>query len=183
MNGVDTQSKTLPEYSRYLISLDARIFDTKLNRYLPFQETTDGYAVVTLRADNLKRKTFKVHRLVALCFVPNPENKETVNHINGVKLDNYYLNLEWATRAEQTQHAWDNGLVRNMEKRKNGIREKQGKKVICLTTGEIYNSIGAAAEAKGLSKSNLSAVCLKKPQCKTAGKLPDGTKLEWSFYE
>lgn len=175
--------KVLPDYSRYIISSDGSVWDNKLGRYLPTQLSEDGYVKITLRGDTGKRKTFSVHRLVALSFIENLENKPTVNHIDGNKLNNTHTNLEWATRSEQTQHAWDNNLITNMNKRKQGIREKQGKKVICITTGEIFNSLGEAAETKGLRKANLSKVCNKAPQCKTAGKLPDGTKLEWSFYE
>ena len=124
-----------------------------------------------------------MHRLVALLYVPNPENKPTVNQKDGVKANNHFSNLEWATRSEQTQHAWDNGLISDLEKRKLGIRDKQGEPVICVTTGEVFRSIGEAAEAKELKKSNLSAVCRGVVGFKSAGTLPDGTKLIWRFYE
>lgn len=52
-----------------------------------------------------------VHRLVAEAFIPNPENKRTVNHIDGNKLNNHIDNLEWATHAENIQHAMDLGLM------------------------------------------------------------------------
>lgn len=71
--------------------------------------THDGYAKVRLLY-NGKDETHRVHRLVAEAFIPNPEGKETVNHIDGNKVNNNVCNLEWADRSEQLQHAYDNGL-------------------------------------------------------------------------
>lgn len=64
-----------------------------------------GYITVTI-----KGKIFKIHRLVAEAFLPNPENKKTVNHKNGCKTHNHISNLEWATQSENNKHAFDNGL-------------------------------------------------------------------------
>lgn len=69
------------------------------------RRSKDGYVMITL--PNGEKP---LHRLVAEAFIPNPYNKETVNHIDGNKLNNCVTNLEWATRHEQLQHAYKLGL-------------------------------------------------------------------------
>jgi len=70
----------------------------------------DGYEKVTLSM-NCNIKSFTVHRLVACAFIDNPNQKEQVNHINGIKNDNAVSNLEWATRSENSIHAVKTGLT------------------------------------------------------------------------
>ena len=69
-----------------------------------------GYYEVGLCSINQRRHCFKVHRLVALGFIPNPTGAKEVNHKNGNKLDNAVGNLEWATRISNMQHGYRTGL-------------------------------------------------------------------------
>lgn len=69
----------------------------------------NGYRYVTLYANNQSKKLY-IHRLLAELYIPNPEKKRTVNHINGNKQNNCLTNLEWHTDSENIKHAYDNGL-------------------------------------------------------------------------
>lgn len=68
------------------------------------------YLHVSLSANN-KYSSQRIHRLIAEHFLPNPENKPEVNHINGIKTDNRVSNLEWCTHAENMTHAGQNNLM------------------------------------------------------------------------
>lgn len=78
-------------------------------RMLKTTLTGRGYPTVTLSKQG-KVKRYYVHRLVAEAFIPNPENKPTVNHINGNKLQSNVENLEWSTYSDNNQHAYNTGL-------------------------------------------------------------------------
>lgn len=75
-----------------------------------------GYLSVGL-TKNKKVKSFLTHRLVAQAFIPNPENKPEVNHIDGNTLNNNVSNLEWCTHRENINHAWKTGLNENQREK------------------------------------------------------------------
>lgn len=94
----------------------------------------DGYPRVHLHR-NVRSVNIFVHRLVAKTFITNPENKQQVNHINGVKDDNRVENLEWCTTNENRQHAYDTGL-----------QKPPGEKPVRIVeTGEAFKSITECA--------------------------------------
>lgn len=88
----------------------------------------NGYENAHLWKQN-NPSTHLVHRLVAKAFLPNPENKATVNHKDGVKNNNILTNLEWCTQSENLQHAFDTGLSckEACKLRKLGTKSKNAK--------------------------------------------------------
>ena len=101
--------RDIPGYDMYQASNLGNVKNKKLNKLLKKHQSDLGYQRLTLRKaqpDSTKKYVSEdVHRLVAKAFLPNPENKKTVNHKNRVKNDNRVDNLEWATHSEQNTHS------------------------------------------------------------------------------
>jgi hypothetical protein len=112
--------KTISGFEIYKVSNLGRIKNSKTNLILSNIEE-GGYLRVTLRGLTKKRNNFLVHRLVAQTFIPNLENKPTVNHKNKDKTNNKVENLEWSTMKEQAEHKKSDGKKYGVE---NGIRKR-----------------------------------------------------------
>jgi RNase adaptor protein for sRNA GlmZ degradation len=112
--------KPIEGYSDYLVSNAGNIYSIKFGKSIlrKLYLTKKGYLKLSL-SKNHKKQTFRVNRLVALHFIPNPFNKPQVNHLDGVKTNNNDWNLEWATGKENLDHAIKNNLVPVCEKHPN----------------------------------------------------------------
>jgi hypothetical protein len=97
------------DFQYHTITKTGIIKNTKTKRIKSQWVGKNGYSYVDIIEDGKATKV-AVHRLLAKQFIPNPENKRTVNHIDGNKLNNSLDNLEWATDKENMQHAYDNNL-------------------------------------------------------------------------
>ncbi len=104
-------------YPDYLIYREGRVQNKKSKRFLKEGIHKDGYKMVGLRKDN-KQKFFSIHRLVGIHYIPNLENKPTIDHINRDPSDNRVENLRWATRLEQQENT---GMKKNNTSGHRGI--------------------------------------------------------------
>lgn len=155
-------------YENYEVSSHGRVRSDKGRKTKILKQIEDkgGYLFVNLYK-NKKCKYCYVHRCVAITFIPNPENKTTVNHINENKHDNRVENLEWATYKEQATHGT---RTERMTKTKTNVN---GKRVRCIETGVIYNSTMEVERQTGLAQASISRCCNGRQ--KTCG------KLHWEF--
>ena len=127
-------------------------------KILKFNKNPNGYLQVRLSKNGVA-KTYRVNRLIALTFIENPLNKETVNHINGNKLDNRVENLEWATHKEQTKHMHEVLGVPYSDCKK--CHEANKKKII-RSDGKIYNSLQEAKRDLKNKNAHITEVCQSK---------------------
>jgi hypothetical protein len=160
----------------YAVSNFGRVKSLRSNKIMNATINSRGYPQVNLKV-NGNRKCMRVHTLVAETFIPNPENKPQIDHIDTDPTNNHVSNLKWVTMKENMNnsitlertrkrldimHKTINiGNKSNTENR--GIKSKLHKKVKCIETGKIYYGTREAAEALGAfyqgANCRISEVC------------------------
>ena len=127
--------------NRYMISNYGNVLDVKSYREVQQQFVGCGYLSVFLHTSNGYKRNL-VHRLVGMAFIPGVTTKQ-INHKYGIKIDNYYENLEWNTPRENLLHAIEFGLNYRGEDKPNAILTNEQVHHICkyLESGFDYNQI------------------------------------------
>lgn len=148
---VEIDSRQAVSLGEYTLFDDGEILSKDKQIMMP-QKDEKGYLRIRLRygdVDKYGAKTYKIHRLVAENFIPNPDNKPQVNHINGDKTDNRVENLEWVTNAENINHAIETGLQDNTSSQMNQLG---GQIRTAIERGYVIKDI---AEKNGISEKTI----------------------------
>lgn len=140
----------------YQVSNLGRVKNSRTGRILKFGKHKNGYLQVIL-CKNGKTKHYYIHRLVAKTFIPNPQNKPEVNHIDENKENNHVENLEWVTHNENMKYG-----TRTLR-----VGKARSIPVICIETGIEYYGVRECARQMGLQNSTIIKVL--KGKRKTCG--------------
>ena len=105
------EGKTMTGFANYIITKDAKVYNSQRMQYLVSTKIDTGYMTLSLVSDDKKLQNFSMHRLVALLFIDNPNNCPEVNHIDFDKTNNHVSNLEWVSRSDNIKH--NNTRVKN----------------------------------------------------------------------
>ena len=140
----------------YSVSDNGTVRNDRTGNFVKPVLSNSGYYRVRLW-EHGKGKNFFVHRLVAVAFVPNQNNKPEVNHIDGNKTNNVFTNLEWVTGAENKKHCREVLGKINRNPNTEAAHNACKKRVRCVDTDTIYESVTSAAKAIGVTQGSLSA--------------------------
>ena len=128
----------------YAITDEGQVYSYQNKRFLTPAKCGSGYLKVILCRGKEDHKNLMIHRLVAEAFIPNPDEKVTVNHIDGNKQNNVVSNLEWNTYSENLKHAYSHELSSWNEKKGRPMRSVHK---IDKVSGEILKTYGSISEA------------------------------------
>lgn len=165
-------------YDKYRVSNYGRVksFCKVKEKILKPSLSRAGYLVCDLQIKD-KQKPFGVHRLVAKAFIPNPENKPQVNHLDGCRWNSCLSNLEWVTASENLQHAVQTGLMKTGEEHHRS--KLTNEQVVYIRENPDRLTCEALAEKFGVDRATIIYIQLGKTYRNVGGTIREkkGTQL------
>ena len=161
INKIEGYEDILP---RYWINKEGQITNKETGKTIKWLISRHGYYYCHLWTNNRSRY-IRMHRLLALAFIPNPNNYPLVRHLNDIKTDNRLENLAWGTMSENIKDSIKNGKYNQeaSEKARNIGRKisstKCSKKVLCIETNTIFDSTKEAGDWLGVNRAGISGCC------------------------
>lgn len=172
-------------HPRFGVTIDGEIWDYYANKFMNQYKTHNGYLTCCL-----DQKMLRIHRLVALAYIPNIDNKPEVNHIDGNKQNNNMSNLNWMTRSENQKHAFtlhksykdkiskqgkkhSLKTIELMSANRKGANNSNAKPVICLETNDIFSCAKEASIHMGYYPSAITNAIYHNKKIKN---------LTWRYY-
>lgn len=153
----------LENFSNYNIEPDGTVTNVRFAKQLkPYFDDTTGYLKLTITSDRKTRHKVYLHRLLALTFIPNPQNLPQVNHKDGDKLNNDLSNLEWVSRQYNVQHGYDLGLSAKLDKRYNNVNPVESIHSVCSLLAEGILNCVEISKITGVSDDSVREIKYRK---------------------
>jgi len=153
----------IPQSPIHAINKKGEVIRIRTRKVIKPSINKKGYFQVCLQ----NKKSYRIHRLVAELFVPNPDNKPQVNHLDGNKLNNHFTNLKWVTNEENQKHAIDNGLWDGISSKLSKKQMGEGNSAAKLKESDVLTiyellkngvSVGVIAKKYNVNHSNISSI-------------------------
>lgn len=165
--------KLIYNYPNYAVSSDGVIWNVSKNTAVNIFEKSPNKENSYLRVELWSHgngKKFSVHRLVAAAFIPNPENKSSVNHKDGNKQNNNIDNLEWVTNSENKKHAAENDLVAYGESNGQSVYTEDQINLVCKFIAEKNLSLANISSLTGVKYTTVKDINAKRSWVRVSSK-------------
>ena len=153
--------KTVIGDKEVLVYRDGKVVSCKTGRAYTWTDNGNGYKKVAV-GFNGKTKNKYIHRLVAECFLPNPNNLSQVNHKDGDKENNTVENLEWVSNSCNIRHAHKAGLMDARRKHGSTVNRPESVLTSAYIDYKLGKSVTKSAEAHGMPRTTLLSIVNKR---------------------
>ena len=138
----------------YAITSCGKVWSYRSKKFLKSKTKKSGYLEIDLSVDNNK-KSYLIHRLVAMTYIPNPDGLPQVSHLDESRSNNYINNLAWTNAKENC-----NMPEHKRRKSEAHLNNAASRKIICVETDTIYPSLGEAGRQFNCSAENIRRACV-----------------------